>query len=284
MSDQATRILEAGPLSPEEQSRSISEEGEFADSSENLDPARGDQQADDDSPWEISSHSSSDTQSMTENDRSEAVSIPGVMIASISFSKVALTVVPPTTDLKPFSHLAQLYHSINFTITCLYKLPIRYPIPLDRLRQKDYIDTSLYQHLDVMYVRAKYPKLDAVVSSHLGKMMTRRRQLLRLRESHGQRLGSDEPQPKATTSLTSVHETLKTETTELKFAQTPSEKQLYGPSLLESDQSVASSCDEGKIDIEVPPRPKGENGDELDYFECPYCKVARSIKTQNQWR
>ena len=97
MSDKATRILEAGPLSPEEQSRSISEKGEFSDSSENLDPARGDQQADDDSPWEISSHSSSDTQFMTENDRSEAVSIPGAMIAIIPFSEGGLTVVPPTT-------------------------------------------------------------------------------------------------------------------------------------------------------------------------------------------
>ena len=114
-------------------------------------------------------------------------------------------------------------------------------------------------------------------------MITRRRQLLRLREIHGQSLESDERQPKATT-LTSVHDTLKTEKSKQKFAQTPSEEQLYGPSLLEFIRSVASSCDERELDVEVPSRPKGYNGDELDYFECPYYKVARSIKTQQQWR
>lgn len=319
ISDQATRILEAGPRSLEEQNRSISEEDELSDSSEHLDLVRADQQVEDDSPWEISSHSSSDSQFKTQDHRSETVSFQGAIAANIPTSKLALTVAPLTADLEPSSYIAQLYHSINFTITCLYKLPIRHPAPLDRLRQKDSIDTSPYQHYDVLYVRHKFPKLGADVSSRLGKMITRRRQLLRLRETHHQNLEHrrpeakattsfsstanlilirsrnlepDEPQAKATTSSSSIadltiignHHTLKTKATMRKFAEPLTEEQLYAPSIPESNLSVTSSYTHRELDIEIPPRPKGENGDELDYFECPYCKVAKYIRTKHQWK
>lgn len=281
--DPAIRILEAGPHFSAERSRPISEEGEKSDSSGSLDPAGDDQQVEDDSPWEISSHSSSDTDLLNQNRLNEAGSFLSAVAANTHTFQETPNVAPLTTDLEPFSQLARVHRSINFTINCLYKLPIRYPVTLDRLRQKSSIDTSPYQHFDILYVQDKFPKLSADVSSRLGKMITRRRQLLHLRDSHSLSL-SLEPDGRQAPSVISSHHTLKTRATMLKMAEPPTEEQLYAPSISESELSIASSYTERQLKIKIPSRPKGENGDELDYFVCPYCRIAKNIKTKAQWK
>jgi hypothetical protein len=53
-------------------------------------------------------------------------------------------------------------------------------------------------------------------------------------------------------------------------------ERLYAPSESESNSSFASSytC---KMSANIPARPKGKDGLELDQFECPYCLTACNI-------
>ena len=152
---------------------------------------------------------------------------------------------------------------------------------MDRLRQKNFSDTLPYQHFDILYIRDKFPRLDADVSLRLGKMITRRRQVLHLRDTHSKNLGLDETQ--AETSVIGSHQTLKTKATMLKVFEPPTGDNLYAPSIPESNLSYASTYTEKELIIDLPPRPKGENGNELDYFVCPYCRVAKRFKTTYQW-
>jgi hypothetical protein len=70
------------------------------------------------------------------------------------------------------------------------------PTPIDRLKQKASLESSYYQHFDVLYIRDKLPKLDPDVAIRLGKMITRRRQMLYYREAHGKGLDISRVQPK----------------------------------------------------------------------------------------
>jgi hypothetical protein len=92
--------------------------------------------------------------------------------------------------------MPRILESITFMITYLYKLPIRHAATLDRLTNKVPIDASPYQHFDVLYVMDKFPRLDRDIATHLGKLISRRRQILFYRESHGKNLDTARVQPK----------------------------------------------------------------------------------------
>jgi hypothetical protein len=210
--------------------------------------------------------------------------------------------------------MARLLQSIKFTITCLYKMPIRRPAPLDRLKQKPPIDEFFYQHFDILYIKDKFPKLDLEVATRLGKIISRRRQLLFYRRSHreGLRIAKIEPeivmpapptaeqaareaiaggtnQSRAAGSGHTLHTgamTLRTTATTVRIntPQVETPQALYPPSVTGSVSSMASSYTGGSLRVEVPPRPKGDNGRELETFECPYCFVLQTIKTDHAWK
>ncbi|KAF8246379.1 hypothetical protein K440DRAFT_366824 [Wilcoxina mikolae CBS 423.85] len=58
----------------------------------------------------------------------------------------------------------------------------------------------------------------------------------------------------------------------------------YAPSVAESKTSMVSSYTGQNLRVEVPPRPKGKDGKELDRFECPYCLVIQCIKSDHAWK
>ncbi|EXJ71183.1 uncharacterized protein A1O5_06177 [Cladophialophora psammophila CBS 110553] len=146
--------------------------------------------AEDDSPWEISSSSSRGTEDLFSDIQSsgkEGGEGCRGTISSPSRGKgsVAVQVGGTTT---PGSETDRLFSSIKFTISCLYRLPIRKPAPLDQIKHRTSLDTSPYQHFDALYIRDKFPQMDAEVATRLGKMITRRRQLLRYRQTHHESL------------------------------------------------------------------------------------------------
>lgn len=59
---------------------------------------------------------------------------------------------------------------------------------------------------------------------------------------------------------------------------------IYPASIPESKSSVASTYTGKELKIEVPSRPKGEDGYELEDFECPYCLLYKTIRTERQWK
>ena len=187
-------------------------------------------------------------------------------------------------------------------------MPIRRPAPLNRFNQKASVKASYYQPYDILYVKDKFPHLDSDVAARLGKMITRRRQLLFYRHFHEQRLKPTEAERdlapvshSATKEFSPEDNNSRTEAmgvasaSQIARSQVPSTEYppdtlattvrnnalpfenkaiLYAPSTAESKSSMASSYADENIRVEVPPRPKGENGKELDCFKCDYCLVT----------
>lgn len=211
--------------------------------------------------------------------------------------------------------MPRLLDSIGHIINSLYRMPLRRSAPLDRLAKEAAVDVSLYQHFDSLYVRDKFPKSNPKLASRLGKMIPRRRQLLSYRLSHHEALetknlepdgvaenpkpasllGDLDPQlrlPLETVARPSTHSqvpssrrTLLTKATTLpsNLPTVEASGAFYAPSTPGSKSSVASTY-AGKLDVEIPPLPRGLDGQELESFECPYCYVACRITSKHAWK
>ena len=272
----------------------------------------------DDSPWEISSDSCGDSGAFQRMKRlQDNVKENGVPEVAASSD------LPPHPIIKlgrtPTREMPRLLESIKFTISCLYRIPIRKPAPFDRLKYKTSLESSYYQHFDVLYIRDKFPKLDSDVATRLGKMITRRRQMLYYRKAHGKSLNTSRVQPKillpsasaiksptieastkpqhiisgsqvAISQATSSHFTLYSKATTVRPGEVPLVQDninliaLCPPSITESKSSMASSFAGKDLRVEVPPRPKGIGGEERDWFECPYCLITKNITTDYKWK
>lgn len=169
-----------------------------------------DEEGMDNSPWEISSNSSDGNQSGSkDNTKTHAIYEEP---AGMGLGRTEEPAPNPIILLgqSPTLEMPRILESIKFTITCLYKIPIRRPAPLDRLKTKTSIEASFYQHFDVLYVMDKFPHLDRHVATRLGKMISRRRQMLAYRQSHDQNLDTNNVKPRTApiSSVTSsfVHE------------------------------------------------------------------------------
>jgi hypothetical protein len=275
-----------------------------------------------DSPWEISSDSSNGDGSSPQHWQTHQKSDePRVSCRS-----------PPKTTARsglsvgcsPILELPRLVKSIKFTITCLYRLPIRRPAPLDRIKHRTSIDSAVYQHFDVLYVKDKFPTLQLQAATRLGKMITRRRQILHYREAHKKSLDVARVQPKiapvseapptssiieggskvtvedrgsqatpsrlALSQAASSQFTLRSKATtvrpgELKFLISKDHVDtLFAPSVAESKSSIASSYAGKAIRIDVPSRPKNDDGQELERFECPYCLLTKNVSNDRRWK
>ena len=193
-------------------------------------------------------------------------------------------------------------------------MPIRRPAPLDRLKDKPEIDKSHYQHFDILYVQDKFPALDLEVATRLGRMISRRRQLLSYRRSHQERLQTGESAPETATpappiATQAASGAIASERNESRAAgsergfptkamtrhttattlliNTPeveTSQALCPPSDAGSGSSRASSYTEENLHVEVPPRPKGGSGGKLETCECPYCFILKTIKTDSAWK
>jgi hypothetical protein len=264
----------------------------------------------DDSPWEISSDSSngddlSSKHQPTYQESNEPRS--GLDICQ-----------------NPLSNTSRLVESIRFIINCLYRLPIRKAAPLDRLEHRVFADSTVYQHFDVLYVKDKFPHLEHQVATRLGKMITRRRQILSYREAHRQSLDgrsrhsqiAHSPQSQLTSSVSeeglknivedhsstatsdrlapsqaaSSHFTLRSKATTVRpveltpFAPQERMDMLTAPSLAETNSTAASSYAGTNLRVDVPSRPKGDHGEELEQFECPYCWLTKDIPNDRRWK
>ncbi|CAI6341288.1 unnamed protein product [Periconia digitata] len=258
-----------------------------------------------DSSWEISSDSNSENDTSSSdrqtrlNSEEPAKAINDLAITSGSISEIQ-----------------RLVESIKFTVLCLYRLPIRKPAPLDRISNNPLAGSETYQHFDCMYTRDKFPVLDEKIAARLGKMITRRRQILHYRETHKQRLDAPRvqqeisPIPKVSPNPTLAKDFTKfaAEDSASRFASSQATSShftkattvrpgdlplfnpakqteaLFTPSIAESKSSMASSYAGKDLRVDVPPRPRDENGQELDFFECPYCLLTKNIGNGRKWK
>lgn len=248
--------------------------------------------SDEDSPWEVSS----DSEDGLIIERQSRNSAPSTSRTSNSAG------MPIASDLDPSAALDM----VNHIISCLWKLPIRRPAPLDRMKETSTADTSYYQPFDVQHVKNKFPMVDESVASRLGKMISRRRQGLRYRESHMDSLSKTrtvtmrqvadakfdeevvdveniEPAP---SYAASTHHTYSTHATTLKIdgnERPHTTWNLDAPSVTMTVSSVGSDLDNDSP-LAIPKRPKGDDGATLEQFICPYCHTMQTIRTDRSWR
>lgn len=218
---------------------------------------------------------------------------------------------------RPWDFNSEISHrvaSIKHIILSLYKLPLRKPAPVDRLKGRSGHDTSLYQHFDILYVKDKFPGVDDSLAKRLGKLISRRRQLLEYRVTHTDRLRAPAAQQLVTKPAPAVQElhpalgipqntepqsrdegliqtrfnpspnegqSSRTKTSVLRFDQAIiSGTALYAPSIAESRQSAMSEYTSSHK-IRIPPRPVGKSGQPLAQFECPFCGLSKYIPLES---
>ena len=262
-----------------------------------------------DSPWEISnSEDDDDTQPQSARGTHPVLSPPRKSIANIGER------CDPVSSIvrKPTMEMPHTLAEIHFTITCLYKLPLRHPAPLDRFSGKSEIDWSIYQHFDMLYVKDKFPLAKGNLTTNLGKLVTRRRDLLISRSAHDKRLITTDleselnPNPShgvtkqsavgilpergfETSMETTVakapesqmsggQQTGLTKATKVRpeYERNVGTMSEYAPSMVSSYTS--------KSHVKVPDRPRDVDGKEREDFKCPYCFITCHIETPTRWK
>jgi hypothetical protein len=251
-----------------------------------------------DSPWDVSSDSEDDNSSTQQRALPKDTSLePNTTIKIRAQAKL--------------QQQPSVYESVGHLVQCLWRLPLRRPAPLDRMRERNTANTSYYQPFDSMYVRDKFPNIDESVALRFGKMISRRRQLIRYRKSHTEALqiklaekiaftarrirGND----KGDDSIDNVSEltpsfeapslgTQDTKATTLNpidpVMNANQIRGLYAPSFSDSRSSVSSEQAAKDTPIRIPRRPTGDDGKSLEQFICPYCSTAQLIRSDHRWK
>ena len=262
-----------------------------------------------DSPWEVS-----DSGSESRSKSSDSSSSNENRQISSAFATQDEDHSLNGRSFKPASEISHLVDQIRFIVTCLYRLPLRNPAPMDRFLNRSLLDISIYEHFDILYVKDKFPNADAALCTRLGKLVSRRRQLLAARSARDRHLLTEdteegdpgekqsEPNPDtqnvprdrpqtsnvvtATQSRVSGgRKTAMTRATVLKQPLSDNKEALEAPLVPQSEYTPSMASSYGaKLRVEVPDRPRGANGEELDDFKCPYCFVVRHIKSQDRWK
>jgi hypothetical protein len=211
-------------------------------------------------PWEDLSDSESDT-SENDSEHSEEGS---------------------TTEL---TQLATNMAEIN---NCLMRLSlaIRNPAPHDQFKETAQIDITHFETFDVQHVRNKFPEAEEYLVLRLGKAISRRRQYLRYREEHHERLERGlNPQPLLQEPIVPSEEIESTVASSLPVAakfttdtNSLGESDHYEDSL--SQTSYASSNNEVSR-LRPPALP--QEGQDGNPFVCPLCFRFTSTPHMTVW-
>lgn len=226
--------------------------------------------------------------------------------------------MPP--DRRPFAQykdnigLEDILDSIDFTISVLYKIPIRKATRMGHSEKAEHSiwqESAAYEYFDIQFVIDLYPGADPMLQSRLGKLITQRRRTLRFRRQRNQALqqasletGSAKPQtniqpdvshsmssPHIATEVTGVSKAMSETQTTIKattFVPTYQKIQqldiFFDTSMSEAASEISMASTQAAHDAVVfPSRPRRSDGSEKDAFECPYCFLLVQIKTRRQW-
>ena len=220
-------------------------------------------------------------------------------------SKEVAETYPIPVNIPLEGELRQLSQSANDIIANLYKLSIiirNGNLSQDRFLKSSKIDVSCYELYDEQHAKNKFPEASKELVERLGKANTRRRQYLKYRERHHEKLSA--PRRDSVVSIQPVAQHFNApdiETQALFGAQVEQKHPERGPSLgvsvgreastvastfvalnalamvqtdvdIYSEIGTVSSYESSTIEIEkprLPPPPQTSEGGRD--FECPYC-------------
>ena len=217
-----------------------------------------------DSDWAVSS-------SEDDNDFSQSSSIQA------SARLAELDMLPYK---RPNKEVPQLFYSLKFTITTLYKVPIRRPAPaerLDRWAKASSNEPSLWGHFDFTRIRDVFYQADEELLRRLGRMNTRRRRLLQYRQDQNERLkrdiGDSDEQTSDSKSIQDSYATTFKQPVHNFYSENT--RNFEAPSYSDSYSSFASTQTGGELPV-FPSPPKGPNGEDLEDFVCPAVSLVIS--------
>ena len=222
------------------------------------------------------------------------------------------------------SELESLVSDIMHIITCLYKfsITIQNPAPKERLHKIAHIDVSYFEPWDIKHIEEKFRPVDPqnnfrvanYLSARLGQANTKRRQLLKYRQTHHNKIALyiDDPLPlkgamernesKLVTPNTeygsfmapekipglekasTVYTTSKSETT-----LSTVKIELLRPVEIQRDEdqlsqtSYATSINH-TMRTWVPSPPNEITALQGEPFECPYCFTITKIRDRHDWK
>ena len=209
--------------------------------------------------------------------------------------------------------LQQLFRSISSIIANLYKLSIvirRGNLNGDRLLKSSKIDVAFYETFDITHVRNKFPLANNALVERLGKAISRRRQYLKYREQHHEKLSvprqntftAEQPvnqdrslrfietkaSSRAQTSQhgTTISHSIGVSTTASTYVPPKHQDVAEIDVDVYSESSSISSCQSSTIGAERPRLPPIPQVSERSRdFECPYCyTICRLVGTEDWQR
>jgi hypothetical protein len=198
-------------------------------------------------------------------------------------------------NVSEVTELQQLISNTAEVVTCLMRLSIaiRNPAPHNQYKESRHVDMSYFEKFDIEHVRAKFPNAPAYLTERLGAAISQRRQYLRYRKDHQERLkqGLEQielPQAIYEHGETSVGQSERIESTvasSIPQAMRTSgptiqvEKHDYYEDVLSQTSYASSNNDPDKL--RPPPLPEqGYNGEP---FECPLCCRLSSVSQTSAW-
>ncbi|PVH93658.1 hypothetical protein DM02DRAFT_470415, partial [Periconia macrospinosa] len=127
-------------------------------------------------------------------------------------------------------------------------------------------ELSFYEPYDVLYVRDKFPSVDEAIATRLGKLITRRRQLLAYRKGH-----QDKIQKNINKTHISQATTMKIATAVQSATKSVAEQTASEPTIrAESQKTRITNLTKATTTME--------------FFECNYCRLLPNITSDLAWR
>lgn len=165
-------------------------------------------------------------------------------------------------------------------------MTIRNPAPHDRFFNSKLTDTSHFEDFDIQHVKEKFESIEPWLAERLGKAISQRRQYLRYRRVHRQKLAqgldkAHEPEAEGEETLaSSLPGHLKDDADRkegpqpvMTFAENRSEAGMSATSY------ATTSASEGNIRV-----PKLPRASEVGPFECPLCYMIIQIEDRASWK
>lgn len=211
-----------------------------------------------------------------------------------------------------------MQHGITKIIANLYKLSTmirKGNVSHDRLLKSSKIDVSYYEPYDLQHAKNRFPLASAELTDRMGKFISRRRQYLKYREKHHEKLsvlfpasGSTEDYPRKHEEIlkmdvmalsrdpTVQHSTAQgtggrnptsviqsTNASTLIPSKLPEPVDLDVDAYSEADtQTSHATSVTGEEKLRVPPPPESSR-DGRD-FECPYCYTICRLNGNEEWQ
>ncbi|KAK7541346.1 hypothetical protein JOL62DRAFT_271174 [Phyllosticta paracitricarpa] len=234
-----------------------------------------------------------------ETDASQGDALEESESGKVTESTAETESIPNTKNLS--ADFWKLMSSINSTISTLEKVPIRNRNSINEIRDDELEGGIAREHFDILHVRDKLPdkNLDPKVITRLGKMITRRRQLLLSLRSRRDEFrmsvslaDASVPSIPKVAALDAPPNTAATEHFEnqdqIGDKPLPSirDSVLFAPSEpgSVSGSSTPPGSEVGKQQSRVPPRPRNSAGLGMTRFECKFCFMTPYVPSDTAWK